>query len=270
MTPHLAPARIATALLLLLAIPGLTGCSHDSPAPTTAPVTKAPPISSKRGQTVPGAAVATRVSAAVLRAGSARFSVSSTLLGGDVARGSVLTSAADPRLSIATTGQPPLKAVILPGTYYVNPGQPQNGKHWIKLGSVTGSLTFRLVGPVISRLVQSADVSALTGGWAGAGSFTVGPAGKIGGVKVTEYDGSMPRSAVLDGIRSQLRSIVKDSVTDTRVRLWLDAAGRPIRISTVASLDGTRVATTVTYSSWGKGPAITAPPSSDVLSLPGL
>jgi hypothetical protein len=181
-----------------------------------------------------------------------------------------VTSATDPRLSIATTGQPPLRAVILQGTYYVNPGQPQNGKHWIKLGSVTGSLTFKLVGPLISRLVQSADVSALAGGWAGAGSFTVGPAGKIGGVKVTEYDGSMPRSAVLDGIRSQLRSIVKDSVTDTRVRLWLDAAGRPIRISSLASLDGTRVATTVTYASWGRGPAITAPPSSDVLSLSGL
>jgi hypothetical protein len=260
----------AAVVAAALAVPALTGCSHDSPIPANAPVTKAPPISTKRGQTVPASALANRVSAAVLRAGSARFSVSSTLLGRDLARGSVVTSATDPRLSIATTGQPPLKAVILPGTYYVDPGQPQNGKHWIKLGSVTGSLTLKLVGPLISRLVQSADVSALTGGWAGAGRFTVGPSSRIGAVKVTEYEGSLPRSAVLDGIRSELKSMVQGSITDTRLRVWLDAAGRPIRVSTVASLDGTRVVTTVTYGSWGKGPAIVAPPSSDVLSLPGL
>jgi hypothetical protein len=40
-----------------------------------------------------------------------------------------------------------------------------------------------------------------------------------------------------------------------------------VRTSTVLSLDGSPVTTTVTYSSWGHGPAISAPPSSDVLSF---
>lgn len=215
-------------------------------------------------------ALANRVSAAVVRAGSARFTVTSSLLGGAVARGAIVTTPGDPRLSIATTGRPPLRAVVLPGTYYVDPGQPQRGKHWVKLGSLTGAVTFKLVGPVISRLVQSADVSALTGGWAGAGTFRVGPSSRIGPVKVTEYDGSLPRSAVLAGIRSELRAIVQGSIGDTRLRLWLDAAGRPIRTTTSAELDGTPVATTVTYASWGKGPAIVAPPADDVLSFSGL
>ena len=67
-----------------------------------------------------------------------------------------------------------------------------------------------------------------------------------------------------------MKSLVGSSVADTRLRVWLDVAGRPVRTSTVATLDGTRVATTVTYASWGKGPAISAPPASDVMSLPGF
>lgn len=258
------PARLVTAAVLV----GLVaGCSHSTPSPAAATATKAPPISTKRGAVVPATALANRVSAAVLRAGSARFTVTSSLLGRDVAKGSVVTSANDPRLSIATNGAKPLKAVLLPGEYYVDPGQPQNGKHWIKLGSVSGKLTMTLVGPVISRLVQSADVSALVGGWSGAGSFAVGATGKVAGVRATEYDGSLPKSAVVSGIRSELSSILGGSVGGAKVRLWLDAAGRPVRTTTVLTLDGSPVTTTVTYAAWGHGPAIAAPPSSDVLSF---
>jgi hypothetical protein len=262
--------RLAVGVLLVLAFALLSGCSHDAAEPVTAQATKAPPISTKRGQAVPAAALSNWVSAAVLRAGSARLSVSSTLVGGTFARGSVVTTAAAPALQIATTGKPPLQAVVLPGSYYVNTGQPQHGKHWIKLGSVTGALTVKLVSPLISRLAQAGDVGSLSNGWAGAGTFRVGRTTKMAGVKATEYDGVLPKSAVMDGIRAQLRSILKDSVSEARVRIWLDAAGRPVRVSTVASLDGSPVTTTVTYSSWGHGPPITAPPSSDVLSMTGL
>lgn len=250
---------------------GLVGaCSHSPPTPAGATATTAPPISAKRGALVPATALANRVSAAMLRAGSARFTLSSSLLGSAVARGAVVTSVTNPRLSIATTGQPPLKAVILPGQYFVDPGTPQNGKHWVRLGSVTGSLTVTLVGPVISRLVQSADVGALVGGWSGAGTFTVRGTTKVAGVKATEYDGALPKSAVLSGIRSEISSVLGGAVGSAKVRIWLDAAGHPIRTSTVATLDGTPVTTTVTYASWGHGPAIVAPPSSDVLSFGGL
>jgi hypothetical protein len=257
--PRLTAAVVAVGLL--------SACSHSTPAPAGATATKAPPISTKRGTVVPAPALADRVSAAVLRAGSARFSLSSSLLGRDLAKGAVVTSVGDPRLSIATTGTPPVKAVLLPGAYYVDPGHPQNGKDWIKLGAISGKITMKLVGPVISRLVQSADVRSLVGGWSGAGSFTVGRTTKVAGVPATEYDGSLPKSAVVSGLRSELSSILGGSVGGAKVRLWLDGAGRPIRTSTVLTLDGQPVTTTVTYSSWGHGPAIAAPRSDEVLSF---
>jgi hypothetical protein len=256
--------------VLIVGVALLAACSHGTPSAATATATKAPPISTKKGAVVPATALANRASAAMLRAGSARFTLSSTLLGGALAKGAVVTSATDPRLSIATTGRNPLKAVILPGQYFVNPGKPQNGKHWVKLGSVSGTITMKLVGPVISRVVQGADVSSLVGGWSGAGTFRVGPTSKVAGVRATEYDGSLPKSAVMSGIRSELSSILGGSVGGAKVRIWLDAGGRPVRTSTVLSLDGSPVTTTVTYSSWGHGPAIVAPPSSDVLSFGGL
>ena len=262
-----APCVIPRVVAAVVVVGLLGACSHGTPTAATATATQAPPISTKKGAVVPATALANRVSAAVLRAGSARFTLSSSLIGRAVAKGSVITSVGDPRLSIATTGGTPLKAVILPGGYYVNPGQPQNGKHWIKLGSVSGKIAMKLVGPVIGRLVQSADVSSLVGGWSGAGIFRVGPTSKVAGVRATEYDGSLPKSAVVSGIRSELSSILGGSVGGAKVRLWLDAAGRPVRTSTVLTLDGSPVTTTVTYSSWGHGPAISAPPSSDVLSF---
>jgi hypothetical protein len=263
-------ARVTAVTVVLAVIAIVPGCSHDSAKAAQPGATTAPPISTKRGAVVPATALANRVSAAVLKAGSARFALSSTLVGGTVAKGSVVTSASDPRLSIATTGPNPIKAVILPGQYFVDPGKPQNGKHWVKLGSVTGRLTFTLVGPVISRLVQAADVGSLVGGWSGAGTFTVGRTSKVAGVKATPYVGSLPKSAVLSGIRSEISSALGGSVSAAKVTIWLDAAGRPIRTSTVASVDGTPVTTTVTYSGWGHGPAIVAPPPGDVLSFGGL
>jgi hypothetical protein len=181
--------RRGAGALFFLAFPLLSGCSHDAAEPVTAQATKAPPISTKRGQVVPAAALSNWVSAAVLRAGSARLTVSSSLVGGTFAKGSVVTTAAAPALQIATTGKPPLQAVVLPGSYYVNPGQPQHGKHWIKLGSVTGALTFQLVSPLISRLAQAGDVASLSNGWAArAPSGSAGP---------RRWPGSRPRSTTV-------------------------------------------------------------------------
>jgi hypothetical protein len=76
---------------------------------------------------------------------------------------------------------------------------------------------------------------------------------------------------VLTRISQELQSVIGATVSDTRARIWLDAKGRPIRITTGSTLDGTRLAVTVNYTDWGHGPVVHAPAASDVRSLlPGL
>jgi hypothetical protein len=255
---------------LLLAV---SACSHSSPAAPAGSTGAVPQAISKvKGHHVAATAFAQRVAAAVALAHTARFTVASSLLGTSVAKGALLVDGADTGLSISTTtAGTALRAVILPGSFYLDPGQPQGGKHWIKLGSVTGGVTAKVLAPLISRVASAADVSSLTQGWAGAGQVTVGPTLRISGVKTVEYDAVIPRSAVLTGISQELQSVIGATVSDTRARIWLDAKGRPIRITTSSTLDGSKLAVTVNYTDWGHGPVVHAPAASDVRSLlPGL
>jgi hypothetical protein len=250
-----------------------SACSHGS---TVAPVGSAgvapQAISTVKGHRVVATAFAQRVAAAVALAHTARFTVASPLLGPSLAKGALMVEGADTALSVSmSTGGTALRAVILPGSFYLDPGQPQAGKHWVKLGSVTGGVTAKVLAPLISRVASAADVTSLTQGWAGVGQVTVGAKLRISGVKTVEYDAVIPRSAALTGISKELQSVIGATVTDTRARIWLDAKGRPIRITTSSTLNGAKLAVTVNYLDWGHGPLVKAPPASDVRSLlPGL
>ena len=86
----------------------------------------------------------------------------------------------------------------------------------------------------------------------------------------TEYDATIPQSAVQANLPPQFREVMQKDVTgDSHLRLWLDAQGRPLRLITSGSYDGKPDLVTVTYTDWGAAPPVSAPSASDVIAPAG-
>jgi hypothetical protein len=119
-------------------------------------------------------------------------------------------------------------------------------------------------------MTNSADISSQAGSWSAAGAFSRTDTTTIGGVPVTEYDATIPRSAVQANLPPQFREVMQKDITgDSQLRLWLDAQGRPLQLITSGSYDNKPDLVTVKYTDWGAAPAVSAPSAGDVITPNG-
>ena len=273
--------RIVAALgaVSLGAALGATGCSSSpgkpqldsgdaglsaSPSPTGSAGIGA-------GQGVDGTAMATRVRAAMSGSGSARFSLESSTTSGQDASGILNFSGGTIRVSLDfADGGDRLRVVALPGVLYADVGEVVDGKHWLKVTAGAKDPVSTAMEPLLSYMTNSADISTQAGSWSAASGFTVAGHTTIGDAPATEYDATIPQSAVQANLPPQFREVMQKDVTgDSRLRLWLDAQGRPLRLATSGSYAGKPDLVTVTYTEWGAAPAVVAPSSADVIAPPG-
>ena len=215
--------------------------------------------------------MASRVRAAMSGSGSARFSLESSTTSGQDASGILNFSGGTIRVSLDfADGSDRLRVVALPGVLYADVGEVVDGKHWLKVTAGAKDPVSTAMEPLLSYMTNSADISTQAGSWSAASGFTVAGHTTIGGRPATEYDATIPQSAVQANLPAQFREVMQKDVTgDSHLRLWLDAQGRPLRLITSGSYAGKPDLVTVTYSAWGAAPAVAAPSATDVITPSG-
>lgn len=253
---------------------GVTGCSGSTaPAEVSggAAAISASATGTSGGDALDGAAMAARVRSAMAAAGSARFSLQSSNTSGQDAQGVLNFSGNSIRVSLDfSDGTDRLQVISFPGVLYADVGQVVDGKHWLKVTATATDPVSTAMEPLLSYMTNSADISSQAGSWSAADGFALAGRTTINGVPVTEYDATVPRSAVQANLPAQFREVMQKDITgDSKLRLWLDANGRPLQLITSGSYDSKPDLVTVTYTDWGAAPAISAPDASDVVTPNG-
>jgi hypothetical protein len=236
-----------------------------------ASVLSASPSGAVDGAGLDGASMAARVRTAMSGARSARFSLQSSTTSGQDAQGILNFVAGTIRVSLDfSDGSDQLRVISLPGVLYADVGEVVDGKHWLKVTAGATDPLSTAMQPLLSYMTNSADISSQAGSWSAAGGFSRTDQTTIGGVPVTEYDATIPQSAVQANLPPQFREVMQKDITgDSHLRLWLDGQGRPLQLITSGSYDNKPDLVTVKYTDWGAAPAVSAPTAADVVSPDG-
>lgn len=247
-TTRIAALALAAALGL-----GACGSSDDSAGAGTSTTASASSSSTtsgagaKGGSTVDGAALGKRIADAMAQAGSG--SMAMDLGNQGTARGSfaITDGAMDQQMTMEIQGQT-LQVISSGGLVYLK-GIPGASKPWVKIDPKGDDPMSQMFGQMVGEAGAN-DPRQLAKALEGATVTTVSESGDS---KV--YDVTIDPGALLGGAATSAPAT--EPVT---ARYTLDGRDRPTKIA--VEVEGQAI--TITFSDWGKGTDIKAPPASQV------
>ncbi|MGN6605689.1 MAG: hypothetical protein ACTHMS_01575 [Jatrophihabitans sp.] len=260
-------SRRPLTLLLAAGLAALTACSssgqRESP-PTTASSTPSTATSSAPSP----AELSAKVRQGVASVSTATLRVQATLLNQKVDGSGPATFAngqltgVDLAGSIAGVGK--VRVILSGGKAYaqVPTGLNTSGKPWLAVSADSKNLVASQLGGALSGIQGAASPTNLVTFIAAAKSLTDDGPAIIDGTATTHY------TLVVDAAKLPAGFPGKDDYTTTlagsATELWLDAQGRPVRVSRQAVVQGAKVPITITASAFGAPVTITAPPADQV------
>jgi hypothetical protein len=185
-------------------------------------------------------------------------------------------NAADMSVTTNAGGQQ-IKLVLVDGVAYVSTGQRIQGKSWAKISGTGKDPLSRALGPVLTTLGTSMDVSQQLAKEPDA-KIVSSSSTQLGGVPVTKYTVSVSERDLLaqlsgfgltDTQRAQLEAQFKGAHGESV--LYVDGADLMRRAENkVVGGKAPSTQSVVTYSHWGDPVDISAPPTSDTIDASAL
>lgn len=122
------------------------------------------------------------------------------------------------------------------------------------------------LGGAIAGLLTLADPEKQAGAWADPDDFEVVGAEDVEGQEVLHYRIGVSARKYFEslGVGSGVEASQFPEGDRFVFDLWLDERDRPLRVRTTSAVDGSDAVTDATYSGYGTGLAIVAPPSNQV------
>ena len=180
--------------------------------------------------------------------------------------------------SLPGNGQ--MQMIMLYPTVYMNmpflAGKLPEGKTWMKLDFSKLMQADGLNASSLSSLGQSDPTQFLSYLRASSGGVVKLGQETVDGVPTTHYSATIPLSHVLEHLTGAEQTAVKGMIEKLGssaaipVEAWVDAQGRVRRMQLLVSLGGVSTAIKVDFTSYGPGPAIVAPPASEVFDASSL
>lgn len=240
-------AAVALAASLALSACGSTG-SHQAPGQAAASGS-ASQATLKPGDQVDGAALATRMTQAMVKAGSGTISMDLAATGKATGAFVMRQHSTDQHLSMTVQGQA-LEIVQTGGLIYMK-GLPGSARPWVKIDPRgTDPLSTMFAG----LTGQMSDPRQLAAALHGTKATVVSVA-----PDATVYDVTLDPNALLAATRKSASTPIP-SLKPVRAHYTLDAQNRPTKLSVDAQ--GTTI--TVSFGGWGQPVTITAPPADQV------
>ncbi|WP_375486267.1 hypothetical protein [uncultured Jatrophihabitans sp.] len=258
-------------LLALTGAIGLTSCTSGSShagKTRSAGTASAAARPAAGGRSVAPATLAATLQQGLSGATSARLVVSSTL-GSQTLRGSGDVGLSNGTISRADlqqqlpSGLGSLRIVVVGDrTYAKLPGALNtSGKPWVLLDPDSKSLVVSQLASTVAPVLAVAAPASLVTFARSASSVTDLGRATTSGVATTHYRVTVDTSTLPSSVPSSITGGGKSPVP---VDMYLDASGRPRRVSGTFSISGQSVTPTIVLSDYNAPVTVTAPPSDEV------
>jgi hypothetical protein len=268
--------RALGSLLLACGASALVSCASTTAGTPTSSVppgssSTASPPSSSPAISPTATALFARVSAALKKVGSLHVAISATLgtesinAAGDEALTNGTLTAADITENVA--GQGGFRLIILDEQTYAQLPASMNhtGKPWVLVSPNSANPLVRGLAATLDQLKSSASVTAIAQFAPAATGVTDKGSDDVGGVPAAHY-GFTVEVAKLPGTFPAKAALQQAGLVAIPVELWIDAQGRPVKITQHLAVSGQTSDTSVLATGYDKPVDIVAPPADQVSS----
>jgi hypothetical protein len=261
--------RALGSVLLACGASALVSCASTTAGTPTSSV----PAGSSSGRSSSSSPAATalfaRVSAAMKRVTSLRVAITSTLgtdtitAAGDEALANGTLTAADITENIP--GQGGFRLIILNDQTYARlpPSMNHTGKPWVVVSPNSADPMIRGLAATLDQLKSSASVTAIAQFAPAATGVTDKGSDDVGGVPATHY-GFTVEVAKLPNTFPGKAALQQAGLVAIPVELWIDAQGRPVKITQRLVVSGQTANTSVLATGYDTPVHIVAPPADQV------
>jgi hypothetical protein len=267
--------RALGSLLLVCAAGALAGCASTTAGTPTSSVPAGSSTSSASSSAPAAARLATelfaRVSAGLTKVTSAHVAITSTL-GGETITAAGAETLANGSLTAAditenVPGQGGYRLIIVNGKTYAQlpPGMNHSGKPWVLVSTNSADPLIRTIAATLGQLISSASVTAIPQFAPAATGVTDQGHEDVAGVPATHY-GFTVQVAKLPNTFPAKAVLQQAGLVAIPVELWIDAEGRPVKITQRLAVSGQTSDTTVSITAYNTPVRISAPPANQVSS----
>jgi hypothetical protein len=266
--------RTLGSVLLACGASVLVGCASTTAGTPTSSVPAGAQSSSTSSSSSPAVspiatALFARVSAGLKKATSLHVAISTTLGGetitaaGDEALANGTLAAADITENIP--GQGGFRLIIVNDKTYAQLPAAMNhsGKPWVLVSTSSANPLIRGLAATLDQVKSSASVTAIAQFAPAATGVTDKGSDNVGGVPATHY-GFTVQVAKLPSTFPGKAALQGAGLVAIPVELWVDAQGRPVKITQRLAVAGQASDTTVLVSGYDKPVHIVAPPADQV------
>jgi hypothetical protein len=252
-------------ILLAATLMALPACTSSGSTDGSTPASRTGTSSSSGGT---AATLSAAVQKGIADVTSAQLSVQATLLsqhvdaaGPATFSGGTLT-AADLSGTVAGVGR--IRAIYTHGKAYaqVPAGLNSSGKPWLAVSADSANQVASQLGGALDGIQGAASPKNLVTFIAAAKTVTDEGHATVAGTSATHY------RLVVDGSKLPAGFPGKDDYSGTlagsATDLWVDAQGRPVKVSRQAVVQGAKVPITILASGFNRPVSITAPPAAQV------
>jgi hypothetical protein len=164
--------------------------------------------------------------------------------------------------------------------FYVKlPEELEPGKSWLKIDTNGSDPLSKALGSAVKQMKENGDPSQTLKLLEGAGEITATRSEPLNGKDTTHYTLTVDVKKLIAkqtdaDQKKALEEATKAGVQNFPVDVWLDAENLPVRIAlNIPFTDPTsqkteQVKMSIDYTDWGKPVDVTAPPASEVATLP--
>jgi hypothetical protein len=261
-------------LLLVCGASALVGCASTTAGTPTSSVPAGSPRSGTSSAGTPvtsplASALFARVSAGLKKVTSLHVAISTNLGGetitaaGDEALGNGTLTAAD--ITENTSSQGGFRLIIVDDKLYARLPASMNhtGKPWVLVSANSADPLIRGLAATLDQLKSSASVTAIAQFAPAATGLTDKGSEIVGTVPATHY-GFTVEVAKLPSTFPGKAALQQAGLIAIPVELWVDAQGRPVKITQRLAVAGQTSDTTVLVSGYDKPVHIIAPPADQV------
>ncbi len=253
---------ILPAAVMLGATVLVAGCSSDSGTTTTSSSTAATQSSAAEAPAnMDGADLAARMLAATQKAGTVKYTTTSTSGSVETTTESEAVYSGDKvSASVTISGASAMQMISIDNAskVYIK-SEPLQMPKWTLVEASSSNPVIKAIATQLDAMKGSLDPSTSIKLFDQAGDFTNAGKETVDGVETTKYTGKMPTSA-LASLMGDLASAVPSTGTDPiDVQVFLDKDDRPIKITQKGTFAGQAIDSTVNYSGYGSDIKVVAP-----------
>jgi hypothetical protein len=169
----------------------------------------------------------------------------------------------DMALTMENSGQS-MKMVMLGNVFYLNMGQPINGKNWLRMDSKSTDPMAKSMMSLMRTMQTQSNLPQAPAALKGVPA-TSAPGEEIDGVPTTAYTVKLNSKQLASTLTGESRKMLGTAMAGatSSTTYYVDADWLPLRLDVATTVKGKTSSSKIEYGKWGESVTIKAPAASD-------